>query len=497
MNKELREVLRKIFLYSLIPFVMIISFNITAGLGKQKKQPPKTQTVQKQTTKTVEVERKNDSRPSYVDYITQKEMKALNEALNIIDKNKIEDPQKITEVFLESMGYPKNIVEVKYFNPEGGRTNFANDTRMGTFNLSTGNLELNSILLNSNIQKGSMIAVLRHELDHFDKSAKICKAVGIDQYKTLHPSETFNENFWKSAMYYADTTDFDHKKFYNSILSQTDYYDPTSLYDTFTELTHGARSMLEVTAYAFSDYIEERYQIRNNKTSLKKLSEIFNELDWDIYYLSKQSKYLSRSRSAIFDYFYVQTMAKYNPEYKTAYQDAIVNGDVSYLANLYRMKSQELKTEKLDERKIEELGKIFYDMEVSMNKTLTNKEVNDILYLKYITLKYCAKNLAQEGEIARYAMILDNNVDDYLEYLKIYGTGNDKLELDLLTSKLQLANITVDKGNGKKIKLGEKGEIDKTISRIEKNPVLKKKEKESKLSKSKFFENYIKENALF
>ena len=58
-----------------------------------------------------------------------------------------------------------------------------------------------------------LIAILAHELDHFDKLANICKSMGIDQFTKLFNDNNISVNsmFWQNAAAKANDSNFDSK----------------------------------------------------------------------------------------------------------------------------------------------------------------------------------------------------------------------------------------------------------------------------------------------
>ena len=129
--------------------------------------------------------------------------------------NKKEIFAQIKDKMLCAMGYKKTEL-VKLKNSDTGRCDLLLDFRDGSITHSQ-----------KNISKPNAIAVIRHELDHLDKFAKLVKAEGIDTVEQaynkgisktgLDVSVKLDRNFWAEFSKDADINNFDAKKYLNAL----------------------------------------------------------------------------------------------------------------------------------------------------------------------------------------------------------------------------------------------------------------------------------------
>ena len=89
--------------------------------------------------------------------------------------------QKITSMFLEDMGYPKDLIKVQFL--KSGISGYQGDITGGYFVPKTGEIFLNPALAKAH--PGAAAGIIRHELDHFQKSAQLCKSIGIQNYSKI------------------------------------------------------------------------------------------------------------------------------------------------------------------------------------------------------------------------------------------------------------------------------------------------------------------------
>ncbi len=427
-------------------------------------------------------------------YITKDELDALNKSLSIIDSAHENDIQKITSIFLEGMGYPSDLIKVEYYTNNGA--NFEGDVQAGTFMPSNGKLSISQKFKDfADIR--IVIGVVRHELDHFDKFAKLCKSIGVDNFQKIYGGNIDRE-FWESASAYADTTGFDKNKYRKATAALNEYSDITSFYQVFVEKSNDVRNPFELTAYAFSDYVNSHYKIKDeNDTNVKKVAKVFNQADWQIYRIASKNKYLTRSRSAIFDYYFLRAMMSYNPSLQSSYQNAVKNGNITGFWEECEKIADGLKNNVLSVDTTDKLIKILNTMNLAMNEEVTNKEINGILQLKYITLKDAARNRKFDQYKGNIAVLLGINVNDYLDFLENSNYDNGTMQLKLLASKYWLSSIKVQKQDGKFYDFTNGESTGKIAKRIEKNPIYQEQQKSSGMSESNYFQDFITKNKLF
>lgn len=233
-------------------------------------------------------------------------------------------------------GYPSNIIKTEI--TEINKTGHAGSYVGANFNMQTGVLTVNKTAL-SRLSTEDAIAILAHELDHFEKTAKMCKSMGIDEFEKLLTQNKFgniDKEFWEEAIKYTDIRDFNTQYYKDALvryIKQNDI-DLLSSYADFYRIAELKRNPLEISAYEVSDYIYEYYQIQQPESAMDKLIIMFNETDKTIYELTKNNKIIQNERIAIFDYFFAQAIRNQKTIYDDMYNNCI-SGDNGDLTNFW------------------------------------------------------------------------------------------------------------------------------------------------------------------
>ncbi len=122
--------------------------------------------------------------------------KQVIKELTQISGKGIDVAEKSKNIFLKELGFPKDLVKLQENNDFPFYIGF--DGFNGVLYYKKEFLDLN---------KNEIISYIRHELDHLEYSAELCKSLGIDNYKNMvknvHPEiqeELFNQNFWEKAI---------------------------------------------------------------------------------------------------------------------------------------------------------------------------------------------------------------------------------------------------------------------------------------------------------
>lgn len=239
----------------------------------------------------------------------------------------------IVNKILMYKGYPKNLIktEITEINKAGHHNSYVG----AYFNMQTGVLTANKTALNR-LSTEDAIAILAHELDHFEKTAQICKSMGIDEFEELLTKNKFgniDKEFWEEAIKYTDIRNFNAQYYKEALvryIKQNDI-DLLSSYADFYRMAEFKRNPLEISAYEVSDYIYEYYQIEQPESAMDKLIIMFNETDKTIYELTRNNKIIQNERIAIFDYFYAQAIRKQKTIYDEMYNNCVssMNGDLT------------------------------------------------------------------------------------------------------------------------------------------------------------------------
>lgn len=199
------------------------------------------------------------------------------------------------------------------------------------FDFQNGNMHINKELLYS-VSKAEIIAIIAHELDHFDKIACLCKSMGADSFEAKlkeNNLKDFNFIFWEKASERANIKNFDSPKYERALIRYINQntIDLVSSYSDFYRLSEHIRNPLEISAYEVSDHILNYYGKPSADGPAYKLVEKFNEVDWTIYNNIKSNSIIENQRIAFFDYFFMKAIAKSHQKYQQSLDYCINNAD--------------------------------------------------------------------------------------------------------------------------------------------------------------------------
>lgn len=203
------------------------------------------------------------------------------------------------------------------------------------FDFQKGNMHINKDLLYS-VPREQIIAIIAHELDHFDKIACLCKAMGSSNFEAklrANNLNDFNFIFWQKASARANIENFDAKKYEQALIRYINQnsIDLVSSYSDFYRLSEHIRNPLEISAYEVSDYILNYYKQPSNDGPTYRLVEKFNEVDWSIYNAIRYNSIIENERIAFFDYFFMKAIARSHQKYQQVLDYCInnANGDLT------------------------------------------------------------------------------------------------------------------------------------------------------------------------
>lgn len=382
-------------------------------------------------------------------------------AISSLPKDDPNNLSKMTEMFLVDMGYPKDMIPVKFF--QSGLSGYEGDITGGYFRFQTGEIYLNPMLKKAPV--GYSAGVIRHELDHFQKSAQLCKSIGIENYKKIFGGEQINVAFWQKAMVYTKVpAGFDYKKYIAGMQKYTYTTDMTSPYYIYDNKTDSRRNIFEISAYNLSEAMNEYFKIPNRATNLEKVAAAFNNVDWKIYNLSKKYPVLSGERVAIFDYFYTKTLVQRDASMQEAFQTSMKTNNMNTFWAMDKTKrSSFYNNANIDAQTTNQIIALLNALNGNIPGSLTIKQTKDILELKYLTLRSALKQSEAKGTIC---LNLNKLTNDYLKFLNTYAAREDGTRLKLLVTKLQLLQIGFQMPDGKTRKIGKPGDTEGIIKLI-------------------------------
>lgn len=372
-----------------------------------------------------------------LDIISQYPAKSIDSARNIVNR------------LLVYKGYPQNCIRVIPSDIDQSKSKTEGNYMVANFDFNTGNLYISSKMLYE-LDTKKLIAVLAHELDHFDKLAKICKYMGITEFEQLFKDNNIkyiDTSFWKRVATYANTENF-NGKFYQEALTRfltQNNLELTSSYSDFYRLSENMRNPLEISAYEESDYVYKYFNIEIKDGPMKVLTKTFNDVDWAIYNTISKDSYVKDERIAIFDYFFLEAIIKNFPDFKQEYTicQNQRNGDLTrfWLAFENSVKSFYQKGQMDNDTYIKMLT-LLNTTEELVKKGIKDNEIATALKYKINTL---ASNLVYPNAIKN----LEKTIINYLKYIQEKNIQDPKQELKCILTLINIENeiFTTNKEN--------------------------------------------------
>ncbi len=354
--------------------------------------------------------------------------------------NSEQTARTIVEKLLDSMGYPKNILPLNIENISQAGSKTQASFQMGEFNIQNGRLTFNKQAL-QRVDTPTLVAILAHELDHFDKALKVARGVGVSKYVSIFPQRNQSDSvFWTKNIQYANINNFDVQKYYNAIYRQANQLDMDliSSYADFFRFSEPLRNPLEVSAYGVSDKILIYYYGKpQNRGDMEKISSVFNKIDISIQGKAKSKPYLKNCVPALFDYYYRIAALKLYPQYKSAY-DYCNNNKKGDLTDFWLKFEKEISDfynrGKMSPQTTENVYRLLSQTYQETSSQLTNAQINEIFKQKIMTMSSNLYSLKAKN----YMVNLGN---DYLNFLSQTGTKDSIGELNVI-----IASICADNG---------------------------------------------------
>ncbi len=360
--------------------------------------------------------------------------------------------QIVVNKLLEFKGYPAGIVRVVATEIDQSKAKMQDNYMVANFDFSSGNLKISPKML-FELDNKMLIAILAHELDHFDKLANTCKSMGVVNFRQLFKDNgiPIDENFWTRATLYAKDANFDANLYQDALkrfITQNDV-ERTSSYADFYRLSETMRNPLETSAYKESDFVYNYYGIKMTEGPIKRLTKKFNDVDWAIYNLTQKDKYIENERVALFDYFFSQAIINKLPQFKKEYENCIKynDGDLTkfWLAYEKSMSSFYQKGTMSDET-YNTIYSLLTETEEQTKKALSKQQIEQAIKFKINTL---SSNLVYHSAEKNLRLFLI----DYLKYIKANGIEDNPQELKSIIKLLCMDNKLYTSDKNKEISL--------------------------------------------
>ncbi|MBQ9245233.1 hypothetical protein IJ182_03090 [bacterium] len=347
--------------------------------------------------------------------------------------------QAVVNEFLKYKGYPENLVKAVAKDIDQSKAKTHENYMVANFDFSSGNLNISPLML-FKLGNKELIAILAHELDHFDKLANTCKSMGISEYEALFNENdiTIDRGFWAQAASLAKDSSFDAKLYQDALkrfITQNDL-ELTSSYSDFYKLSENLRNPLEVNAYKESDKVYDYYGIKHEDGPIKKLVTKFNDVDWAVYHFIEKDPLLANQRIVIFDYYFIQAILSKMPEFQKDFDKCIQNrnGDLTSFWVAYENSvSSFYHRGAMDKNTYDKIYSLMEETENKAKKPLSSQDILKAFAYKINTL---FANLVYPNAVKNLRSI---NVD-YLTYLKKNGLKDDNQELKSIITLICIDN---------------------------------------------------------
>ncbi len=386
--------------------------------------------------------------PSHYGSISEYANSKVVDEINALTVSTAENANKIKDIFLKELGYDTNLINVK----------FVDDLRSGIqggMNYLTGEVSFNKELLNS-LSPQALAVLVRHELDHFDKAAKLCKSIGVDEYEKIFAGLdekkfldysgkkcVFNKEFWQKASENADIKDFDaqhYQKALNDYLNRSEN-ELVGVFDNFAEKVKYVDNPLEVSAYNIQHSLEKSLNVKPLQT-LEYLSPHFNAAEKAVDNLLKRAS-LSQDKAIIFDALYIKAFNELIQEVP----------DLQNKHELVRAGIVFEKMVKLAKAGVEpdDIYQAFTQRQASIETTLFARNYDEATAIAVPTQKImnnpdalasfktrqenAKKVLLTSIELDRLKKLLGENTESYIKYLEQSKTADSQL-LELYYTKI-------------------------------------------------------------
>ena len=292
------------------------------------------------------------------------------------------------------------------------------------------------------MSKEEVIAVLAHELDHFEKLACICKSMGTSNFVSkLQESGLKNTDysFWSRASEKANVSNVDVKKYQEALYRyiEQNSIDLVSSYSDFYRMSENIRNPLEISAYEVSDYVLNYYGLPLNEGSTYKLVSKFNEVDWAIYNAISSVSSIKDERIAFFDYFFMKAVSESNYKYKNELENCLnnKNGDLSTFWLSFEQDNMSFY-----DKKLQVTPQTYSTMYSLLSKTEEYAKTGLNAQIVMDTLKYKVNTLRSNIVYPNALRNIEKSINSYFEYKVSERSGNSKQDLEFLLIWLCIAN---------------------------------------------------------
>ncbi len=342
----------------------------------------------------------------------------------------------IINKIIKNKGYRENLIKVKVDDTisQGSYT-------AAYFDIPSGEIHVNKDILYK-LSTKETVAILAHEIEHFDTVAKLVRVMGEDeflQFMQKNNIKNINKEFWSKAAKQAYIRGF-KPEYYKEALQRyinQNRLDLISIYADLYIISEKIRNPIEISAYNLSDYIIDYYNLPKNEGMLRNIVKEFNNTDWIVYNISKENKYLKNERIALFDYFLINPIINSDGKYKKAFEYCVTQGnsDLTQFWKTYKNNNKSLfnNNQRIDKETYNNIIRLLKEAQKEGKKKLTPQDITNALKYKTYTL---LPNLLFNNSIKQ----LENCATDFIKYGKENNTLSSEDELKLILILICIEN---------------------------------------------------------
>lgn len=281
--------------------------------------------TQDQEIKTEKITTNFDDLYSVLDYL--KTLSITNE----------KTPTIIVNSLLKYKKYPIDLIKVEKEIFSQTTLNNKINTTVAYFDIQSGVIKLNKDALKT-IKTEELVAIIAHELEHFDIIAKLYKKYDVKNNSEININGKkyklpLNKAFWDNASEYANIKNFNPTKYimaFIDYIKQNNIY-TLSIYPYLNQISKHFNNELEIKAYNLSNNILNYYKINDQELAIKTLANEFKQINNKIKTNTNNFYELKNEEECLFDYILIQSLIEENQKFKEYYNESILyeNGDMT------------------------------------------------------------------------------------------------------------------------------------------------------------------------
>ncbi len=358
----------------------MLEYNSIRPVKMNKKEEIKSQINKREEIKAINIpinheEKISSDKKNKEIKIAESNYNDILDSIANLQNNSINSIEIIKDKLVKQYGYPAEIIKIHYDNIPN----------IVFFDIQKGELRINREKIYDYDNK-HITALIAKELYIFDKLSKICKLIGINEFKKEleeNNISNINDKFWQEASYYAQIENNDIKTSKSEIKNylNKEKLIHTSIYEYIKDLTENEKSAIEEESNEASIYIYNYYKIQAENKTLEELKKLFNEINTNLNNLTDKNTILRNEQKEIFDYYFSKTIREKYPAHKTNFIQFLETFNQQEILELLKNTNNEIKND-INDSEIQEFLKYKIN---KINKINTKEELKKSLtaYLNF------------------------------------------------------------------------------------------------------------------